>query len=138
EWIARERERVLASHVTRGWTDGATLMLRGELVVIRVRLSSNGSSTIRYGERTVIVNEGHDIRRWIETDLRALARDELGHRLGALAALHNLTISRFTIRNQRSRWGSCSRAGGIALNYRLVQMPPAIADYVILHELMHL
>src|SRR5204863_10115758 len=54
EWIARERERVLASHVTRGWTDGATLMLRGELVVIRVRLSSNGSSTIRYGERTVI------------------------------------------------------------------------------------
>jgi predicted metal-dependent hydrolase len=137
-WIARERERVLAAHVTRAWTDGATLMLRGELVVIHVRLTSDGSPTVRYGERTALVPEGHDIRRCIENDLRALAREELGHRLYALAASHNLTISRFTIRNQRSRWGSCSRAGRIALNYRLVQMPPAVADYVILHELMHL
>ena len=66
-WIARERERVLAAHVTRAWTDAATLMLRGELVVIQVRLASDGAPTIRYGERTVVVPEGHDIRRCIET-----------------------------------------------------------------------
>ena len=52
-----------------------------------------------------------DLRVCIEADLRALAREELGPRLHALAAEHGLTVSRFTIRNQRSRWGSCSRAG---------------------------
>ena len=44
----------------------------------------------------------------------------------------------FCIRDQKSRWGSCSRQGRIALNFRLVQMPPFVSDYVLLHELMHL
>jgi predicted metal-dependent hydrolase len=138
EWIARQRERVQAAHVTRGWTHGATLMLRGELVSIHVQRTSTGSICVRYGDRSVVGSEDDGIRRCIEADLRALARQEIGGRLYALAAEHNLTVSRFTVRNQRSRWGSCSRAGRIALNFRLVQMPPAVADYVILHELMHL
>ena len=52
--------------------------------------------------------------------------------------MHSLTVRRVVIRNQRSRWGSCSRTGAIALNFRLVQMPPWVSDYVLLHELMHL
>lgn len=63
---------------------------------------------------------------------------ELIPRLASLAAEHGLTVARITIRNQRSRWGSCSRRGVIALNLRLVQTPPAVCDYVLLHELMHL
>ena len=47
-------------------------------------------------------------------------------------------VPRVTIRNQRSRWGSCSRSGVIALNFRLVQTPPAVCEYVLIHELMHL
>ena len=47
-------------------------------------------------------------------------------------------MSRVSIRNQRSRWGSCSSRGAIALNWRLIQMPAEVSDYVILHELMHL
>ena len=43
-----------------------------------------------------------------------------------------------TIRNQRSRWGSCARNGNITLNFRLVQMPAHVRDYVLLHELMHI
>jgi len=43
-----------------------------------------------------------------------------------------------TIRNQRSRWGSCARNGNIALNFRLIQMPPEVCDYVLIHELMHI
>jgi predicted metal-dependent hydrolase len=81
---------------------------------------------------------GRDLRDCIEADLRRLARQELGARLAALAAAHRLTIAGLSIRNQRSRWGSCARSGRIALNYRLVQMPPAIRDYVLIHELMHL
>ena len=43
-----------------------------------------------------------------------------------------------TVRNQRARWGSCSATGGISLNWRLVQTPEAVRDYIIHHELMHL
>jgi predicted metal-dependent hydrolase len=43
-----------------------------------------------------------------------------------------------TVRNQRSRWGSCSRRGTISLNWRLVQAPGFVRDYLVLHELAHL
>jgi predicted metal-dependent hydrolase len=46
-------------------------------------------------------------------------------------------VRRISIRNQRSRWGSCSRRGTISLNWRLIQAPPAVRDYLILHELAH-
>jgi predicted metal-dependent hydrolase len=70
--------------------------------------------------------------------LQARARRELPLRLLALAAEHGLDVSRISIRNQRWRWGSCSRAGHICLNWRLVAMPDWIRDYVMVHELMHL
>jgi predicted metal-dependent hydrolase len=74
-------------------------------------------------------------------DQRALvvrAKKELPPRLTELAALHGLAVSRVSIRNQRWRWGSCSRDGHICLNWRLVTMPEAVRDYVLIHELMHL
>ena len=70
--------------------------------------------------------------------LRARARSELPARLLELAAQHGLTVSRVSVRNQKWRWGSCSPRGLICLNWRLVTMPDAVRDYVMLHELMHL
>ena len=66
------------------------------------------------------------------------ARRELPPRLLALAARHQLTVRRISIRNQRLRWGSCGRTGHICLNWRLVLMPDEVRDYVLIHELMHL
>jgi predicted metal-dependent hydrolase len=74
----------------------------------------------------------------IQRALRSRARTELPLRLCELAALHGLTVTRVSVRNQRWRWGSCSRAGHICLNWRLVAMPAWVRDYVIVHELMHL
>src|SRR5688572_15990747 len=73
-----------------------------------------------------------------ERELRDRARRELPARLLELAAGHGLTVARVSIRNQRWRWGSCSRKGRICLNWRLVQMPDSVRDYVMIHELMHL
>ena len=69
---------------------------------------------------------------------RARAEAELPARLLALAARHDLQVTRISIRNQRTRWGSCGRNGHITLNWRLILMPEWVADYVIVHELMHL
>lgn len=72
------------------------------------------------------------------TRLRQLARRVLPPRLFELAAHHGLTVTRVSVRNQRSRWGSCGRDGHISLNWRLMQMPDWVRDYVLIHELMHL
>jgi predicted metal-dependent hydrolase len=73
------------------------------------------------------------------TQMRARAVAELPARLQELAARLGVTgLTRISIRNQRTRWGSCGRDGHITLNWRLIAMPPSVRDYVLIHELMHL
>jgi predicted metal-dependent hydrolase len=74
----------------------------------------------------------------IERQLWTRAKLELPVRLLELASALGLRVSRVSVRNQRGRWGSCSRDGHICLNWRLVDMPAAVRDYVLIHELMHL
>jgi predicted metal-dependent hydrolase len=84
------------------------------------------------------VSDAHaDLRPAIQKHLRALASKELTPRVMELAALHRVNVSRVTVRNQKSRWGSCSRRGTISLNWRLIQSPGFVRDYIILHELAH-
>lgn len=70
--------------------------------------------------------------------LRAIAKAALPRRLMELATQHGLDVTRVSVRDQRSRWGSCGPDGHICLNWRLVRMPDWIRDYVMIHELMHL
>jgi len=79
-----------------------------------------------------------ELRLRAQAVLRELAEDELPERVKELAALHGLTVNRISVRNQRSRWGSCSARGVVSLNWRLVQAPEFVRDYIIIHELMHL
>jgi predicted metal-dependent hydrolase len=71
-------------------------------------------------------------------EARARAAHELPPRLRQLATQHGLTVTRVSIRDQRTRWGSCGPDGHISLNWRLVLMPDWVRDYVLIHELMHL
>ena len=74
----------------------------------------------------------------VDRELRERAVKELPPQLLGLAERHGLPVSRVSIRNQRSRWGSCSPRGHIALNFRLLLMPPDVREYILIHELMHL
>jgi predicted metal-dependent hydrolase len=137
-WVAAERRRVAERHAPVQWRVGDAILLHGELSVLRVQ-DAGRSRMLVVGEQRVRLTAGVDnVRPAAELALRRIAGRELAPRLEALAAEHRLTVSRITIRNQRSRWGSCSHRGVIALNFRLVQMPPWVCDYVLLHELMHL
>jgi hypothetical protein len=62
----------------------------------------------------------------------------LARRVWELAREHPSDVKQIVIRNQRSRWGSCSCNGTISLNWRLIQLPDHVRDYIIVHELMHL
>ncbi len=66
------------------------------------------------------------------------AKKHLTERLDFLADKYGFTYNRVFIRNQRTRWGSCSSRDNISLNMKLVRLPKELQDYVILHELMHI
>ena len=137
-WTERERLRVLAQHAPAEWPEGHAILLRGEPFRLRVEPRGRSRMLVVGEQRVRIPADTIDLRPATELVLRHIAVRELVPRLRLLAQQHGLTIARVTVRNQRSRWGSCSRTGVIALNFRLVQMPPPVCDYVLLHELMHL
>jgi predicted metal-dependent hydrolase len=68
---------------------------------------------------------------------RAKAKRVLSRRLNYLSVKYGFTYNRVFIRNQRTRWGSCSNKDNISLNIKLIRMPDDLIDYVILHELVH-
>ena len=133
---------------------------RARRYVIRVRPDGSVRVTVpRWGSKSHARHFAEQQRPWIERErqraevsrqgavernaeelreLRRRAVRELPLRLHALAETHGLTVTSVHIRNQKSRWGSCSPAGRICLNWRLVLMPDFVRDYVIVHELMHL
>ena len=65
------------------------------------------------------------------------ARKFLRQRAEIIAQIYDFSIQRVFIRNQRTRWGSCSGANNINLNIKLAILPEMLRDYVILHELVH-
>jgi predicted metal-dependent hydrolase len=117
---------------------GMSILLRGAQA--RITAEPVGRLwLLRIGEEQVRLKAlPENLRPAVEAWLRCLAQGEIVQRAGALARLHGMQVRRFTVRNQRTRWGSCSRSRTISLNWRLIQLPPEVRDYIILHELMHL
>lgn len=68
---------------------------------------------------------------------RAVARRVIVDRLEELAQQHGFSYQRVFVRNQKTRWGSCTVTNNINLNVNLIRLPAALRDYVILHELVH-
>jgi predicted metal-dependent hydrolase len=134
---------------------------RARRYVVRVRGDGTVRVTIpRWGSKREAAAFAEQQRGWIKKQLarlhaerhlpreqfsederrafRVRAQRELPARLLQLAQRLGLQVSRVSVRNQQSRWGSCSPNGHICLNWRLVTMPEWVRDYVIIHELMHL
>jgi hypothetical protein len=156
EWLerarARQRQRPRAAAV---WTIGTHVLWRGEMTEIRAatgatpdgRLAAEWSllpagpakpQVCLAADVFRVARLDGDLRPTLEAHFLRRAKVELPARTWELSAVTGVEVKQVTVRNQRSRWGSCSANGTVSLNWRLVQTPEFVRDYIIYHELMHL
>jgi predicted metal-dependent hydrolase len=137
-WLAAQLDRLPScAGASAAWRAGDQIWFRGE----RLPLETLSSGEVRWGtERLAVPAAQGNLRPVVEWHLQWLAKQELPGLVARLAGQHGFggDVKRVTVRNQKTRWGSCSSCGTISLNWRLIQTPDFVRDYIILHELAHL
>ncbi len=137
DWIKGQRRERVESGNREPWEFGSKVLWRGKFYPL-LEGSQHNCPTVVWGEHEFrIADRNMNLRRPIEVYLRSIAQNELPIRTKVLAEIHGIVFHRVSVRGQSTRWGSCSAKGTISLNWRLVQVPEEVRDYVILHELMH-
>ena len=148
-WIlnkTREMEALQARRVIRKWEPGALLPFQGaDYPLVRHINGRMFDIRVDQGELKLFIPEREwpnmapeQIREQAISGYRIAAERELLPRLEFYQHVLGLHPEKVRIRDQKKRWGSCSARGSINLNWRLILAPPAISDYVIVHELCHL
>ncbi|MCI4646502.1 MAG: M48 family metallopeptidase [Hyphomonadaceae bacterium] len=136
DWIARQLSRMPE---TVAFTPGAVIPLRGELC----RLSLDGP-----GRRARLVVNGEPVLHApgapetfparITRYLKAAAKTDLTEAVGEHCERLGVKAHRISVKDTRSRWGSCSSEGVLSFSWRLICAPPEVLDYVAAHECAHL
>ncbi len=139
DWLERARARQARKpRAAEIWTLGTRVLWRGELTEIRQASAGERPAVCLAADVFRLAGLAGDLRPALEAQFARRGRIELPARAWELSAETGVDVKHVTVRNQRSRWGSCSAGGTISLNWRLVQTPDTVRDYIIYHELMHL
>jgi predicted metal-dependent hydrolase len=146
-WIVRTRARLAnlapAEAPTEPLADGRLLLCAGRELRLRLREGApEGHFLARLvgDELTLTLPRADEplaraaLERWYRRQAHAIFAERLAH----WNAHYGLTWTRVAIKEQKTRWGSCSRRGALNFNWRLLLAPLSALDYVVIHELCHL
>ena len=142
-WILNKLQAREANHVAKvEWIDGEHLLYLGNDIQLIIS-QNNSNKALIFDQNTLLVASpqpnnhavlGRKVIQWYKKQ----AALDFARRLEILAAKLGVATPPLTLSNAQSRWGSCNSRGQVRLNWRLLQAPPHIINYVICHELAHL
>ncbi len=142
DWLTKNAVHIHRAARSRvAMRNGSSLPFLGEWLELRV--DEGGRRGVRLEGARLHVRPGHDgeeevVRRSLEAWYRKQARRRILSRVDVLRTPEDASIRRLSIRDQDTRWGSCSSARSLSFNWRLVMAPPDVLDSVVVHELVHL
>ncbi len=143
DWVLRTLDRHERQAQARPRPPPGTLLFEGRLMRLEpaplgthwmLRPADGGADAAKEPAHYVPSDGAHSLLRW----LCAQAAERLNERVAARGKEMGLLPRRVSLRNQRARWASCSGRGTLSFNWRLIQAPPSVLDYVVVHELAHL
>lgn len=139
EWIAARLARLAEA---APFQHGTILPFRGEPHRIVHHPNLRGTAwtdTDRHGRRLICVaGDPPHVQRRVSDFLKREAKRDLGAACQRYADMINVKLRRVVIRDQASRWGSCSTTGVLSFSWRLILTPPFVLDYLAAHEVAHL
>lgn len=138
-WIAARLGRLPEA---APFADGVVVPLRGSPHRIAHRRNTRGTvwtETAKDGEKLLCVaGDASHVNRRVTAYLKQEARRDLEAASRRYAAEIGVKIRRISVRDQTSRWGSCSSTGVLSYSWRLILAPPYVLDYLAAHEVAHL
>ena len=144
-WIVQRMRGVGANGVLpspREFVSGESVMYLGRHYRLKVLPGETGEAKLRGGWLHVPAPAGEGqrdhVRAALVSWLRGHAEVRLPERVEMWRPKAGVEMPRVVISDQKRRWGSCDRSGTIRLNWRIIQAPMRLVDYVVVHELVHL
>lgn len=133
EWIAKHINK-------RNEQKEKGFFFLGNSVTIKKEVGKTNSIRFSQEEKIIFCESVRklDDKNIYETWLRISAKEYIPERVFYLANAYGFNVSRVTIRNQKTRWGSCTSKGSLSFNMHLMSFTADVIDYVIIHELCHL
>ena len=145
EWIVRRLRNTQAhgSALTqREFVSGETILYLGRHYRLKVHPEEGGEAKLRGGWLHVHAAPGPqqktDVQDGVIAWFRRHASERLPERVEAWRSKIGVPMAPVIVSDQQKRWGSCDRNGTIRLNWRIIQAPMRLVDYVVVHELVHL
>lgn len=132
EWI---RQTLAQMPQRAGVGIGGVIPVEGRMLRL---VAGTGRGVRVEGETLVVAGDPAQAGARVGAFLKALARERLVAASDRYAALIGRKVSRVTLRDTRSRWGSCAHDGALMYSWRLVMAPPSVLDYVAAHEVAHM
>jgi predicted metal-dependent hydrolase len=114
--------------------EGLTISLHGESFL----LQTHSKSRVTLAPDTLFLPENHPMGPVLERFIKARARDVITKLAEADSAAIGTPFHKLSLRDPRSRWGSCSSDGNLMFSWRLMLAPPEVLRYVVAHEVAHL
>ena len=143
DWIVKKLQALQENQLEKFvWEDGASLLLLGNTMELSVRLDSVSRALEHEPGRISVAlpspNNPSSIAKKVLQWYKKQALSDFSRRIELLAAKLGVETPPLFLSSARSRWGSCNSRGEVRLNWRLLQAPPHIINYVVAHELAHL